>query len=863
MRVRLLPARSLVICVASIICVSLAGFNEARAQTSPTDGMHLPDQSVTTQTDASSLETNPAGLGFLDAAEFQYGYQISNQLRRDVVRDQHAVFTGVGGRFMAAGFSAQWLERSIDGSAPQTYQKYSFGLATRPSEFMSFGAAVNLFGSTDNIFLDGETSIDVGTQWHLGRHVGVGVALRSVNRPFLTGNTAEPMRLVPGLAVRAFDGRLEFDAEAEWSISDEGLTLRPRVFFTPVRGLDVFARADIPVTGPPTRQIPDARVTTGLAVSFGHVGYKAAAVVGGQTPDDTDFSGVSGTISLSSTPYESLVRRGDRWVKVTLDNSIAERSDSGLFRPDRRSLLSILEGLRDVSERSDAAGVAFVVESNRLGWAQTWEIRQAIERLRERGKKVAFFIHDTSLKNAYLASAGDRTILLPTAPYDPAGLTSDVITYGETLQRIGVQAEFVRIGEYKSSPERFIRDTPSSPNLEQREAYVDTLFETAVEGISTGRNKSNDEVRTTIDTVPLLPDKAVEQNYVDAIAYPDELQEMVRTELGASSLTPMSSFLNRRTRAWSGGPEVAVLYIDGSIIRSESGRTPLIGTMLSGSETLRATIERLRRDPKVKAVVVRVDSPGGSAVASDLIYRDLRRLAAEKPVVASMGDVAASGGYYVAAGADEIYATPTTLTGSIGIFSGKFNLSGLFDRIGLAHQQIRRGDRAGEFGIFNPWTDGQRERVSKSIHYLYRLFLEQAAQTRPLSADELDDLGRGRIWTGSKAVDNKLVDHRGGLIDAIRRAEAIAGLKSGRARYRGYPKQQGFFARSEMGAAVETVAGWFGGPRSSSPGVQKGVVSDLRDRLGPLVSVLELPLAYKPGTILMLPPQPLPLDESK
>jgi protease-4 len=854
---RLPSAHPLALCLAACVALTIYGADEAEAQTSTTDGIHLPDQSVATQTDAASLETNPAGLGFLDTAEFQYGFQLSNQLQRDAMRDQHGIFTGVGGRFFGAGFSAQWLDRSIGGQSPQAYQKYTLGLASRPTEYMSFGASLNIFGSADNLFLDGKTSIDVGTQWHLGRHVGVGVALRSLNRPFLDGGNAETMRLVPGVAVRAFDGRLEVDAEAEWSIADEGLTLRPRVFFTPVPGLDVFARADIPVTGPPTTQLGDARVTTGLAFSFGHLGVESAAVVGGNASADTDFAGVSGTVSFSATPYESLVKRGGQWVKVTLDESIAERSASGLFVPRQRSLRSVLTGLEDVSRRSEAAGVVFMVESNRLGWAQTWEIRQAVDRLRDRGKQVAFFLKETSLKNAYLAASGDRTIVMPSAPYDPAGLTSDVITYGETLRRVGVRAEFVRIGDYKSSPERFVRDQPSKPNVTQREAYVDALFETAVEGIATGRDKESSAVRETIDSVPLLPDEAVDNNYVDAIAYPDEVSSMVRKELGASTITPMEQFLKRRTRAWSGGPEVAVLYIDGSIIQGESGRTPLIGTLLSGSETLSKTIDQLRRDPTVKAVVVRVDSPGGSAVASDLIYRDLRQLAAQKPVVASMGDVAASGGYYVAAGADEIYATPTTLTGSIGIFSGKFSLAGLFDRIGLAHEEIRRGERAGEFGIFKPWTDGQRERVSKSMHYLYRLFLEQAAQTRPLSADELDSLGRGRIWTGSRAVSNKLVDHQGGLMDAIRRAESIAGLTPGRARYRGYPKRRGFLARSDMGAAIETVAGWFGGPPTSSPGVKEEVASRLRQRLGPLVSVLELPLAYEEDAILMLPPQPL------
>ena len=181
-------------------------------------------------------------------------------------------------------------------------------------------------------------------------------------------------------------------------------------------------------------------------------------------------------------------------------------------------------------------------------------------------------------------------------------------------------------------------------------------------------------------------------------------------------------------------------------------------------------------------------------MASDLIYRGIRRLSTKKPVIASMGNVAASGGYYVAAGADEIFATPNTLTGSIGIFSGKFSISELADFIGLNAQRIERGEKSGLFDIYEPWTEGERESVARSITYLYQLFLQQVARTRPLTAEQVDEVARGRIWAGEAARERKLVDRRGGLMDAINRAEELAKLEHGQAHYRTYPAPTGLLA---------------------------------------------------------------------
>ncbi len=253
----------------------------------------------------------------------------------------------------------------------------------------------------------------------------------------------------------------------------------------------------------------------------------------------------------------------------------------------------------------------------------------------------------------------------------------------------------------------------------------------------------------------------------------------------------------------------------------------------------------------VRAVVVRIDSPGGSAVGSDLIYREMRRLAEKKPVVASMGNIAASGGYYVAAGADEIFATPNTLTGSIGIFAGKFSVSKLADLIGINSTQIERGDRSGLFNLFHPWTEDEKDAVSRSITYLYSLFIQQVARTRPLSAEEVDAVGRGRIWDGVAAENIKLVDQLGGLMDAIRRAEELAGVMPGEVTYELYPKNLGLFDAGSTSVSTKLARSLLGRENKPVEFAGDSVLAAIVRRIGKGVM---LPALYEDGEPLMLLP---------
>jgi protease-4 len=795
----------------------------------------------------------------MENTEALYGFDLRSPAGRTSFSDQHGLFVGAGGNWLAAGLGLQWLSRPALGPRFDSYQKYSFSTAIRPSESLSVGLGAHVFGSATNRQLQGQTGLDLGLQWRPSPYVGFGLALRDVNRPFLRPGRGLPLTALPGVALRFFQGQLVLDQQIAWAASSGALSWTPRLRTEPVPGIGLYARADIPIRSSRGRtDVSLAAVTAGLELSLGRTGIQSAATVHPETSGSkTRVSPLSNTVRLSGRPHSSILPPTGRWVDIDLTSGIAERGSSSLFTPSRRSLRDILLKLEAIETDPSIDGVVVSLGESGLGYAQAWELHQRLDALRSSGTKVAVFLTAPSLNHAYLASAADRIWLPPSAPYTPEGLQATQTHYAEALESIGIEAEFIRIGAYKSSPEQWIETRPSPEDVEQTTAYVDTLYDGLVDGIAEGRSISRDEVEHIVDRVPASPTEAVERGVVDNVIYRDELDIQLREAFGALRLLEPDYDPNPSpSQGWEGRAEIAILYIDGTIIGGSSGEAPLIGSRLTGSETIGRTIDRLIRDHDVRGVVVRVDSPGGSAVASDQIYRDLRRLAQHKPVVASMGDVAASGGYYVAAGADEIYATPHTLTGSIGIFAGKFSAGRLLERLGVAHREIaKRGRVAGRRSLFESWSDAERESIGREIHYLYRLFLHQAARTRPLSADEIDEVARGRVWTGRAADERDLVDEVGGLIDAIRRAEEMAGLEPGGARYRAYPSQGGLLDLP-MGTAMAKLVRQVRGD-SKSRSLESTALGSWFDRV---VRTAALPLIFDAHEPLMLPAQPLRVD---
>lgn len=768
---------------------------------SPSDGLILPDQSITTRADATSLEVNPAGLGFMRGWQFALGLQQANADYQGINNEGVGAFLAGGTGAFAAGFSAQSIDRNDLGATASSYRKYTFGAAVSTASNLSLGGALNFFGSSNEPQLDDLMSWDLGLMWRPWEHLGFGLRVRDVNQPFFRAsepgarlpNDSLPVRTDLGMALRFWDGRAILDPALGFSSTGTSLYFRPRIAVEPYPGVRVFARTEVDFDLDETnRSTTWNQTVAGLAINTYGLGAETAAIA--NFGSDNEFTGSTHLISIGSQRTRALAPPNRRWVLINLNGDVAEQPSSGFFTPTVHSFLSVVQKIERLTADPSIEGVVFNIGESGLGYAQLWELRQAIAGLQKADKHTVSVLTNPTFRETYLASAADKLWLIPPAPYAPDGVGISMISYAKTLAKAGIDAEFLRIGRYKSAPESYTFRTPSPEANEQITAYLDGVYDRVTNSLARDRNLSPDTIRQAVDRVPHLPSDAVAQGFADRVIYLDSIQDRLREEFGAhlqlEDRYPESAAADMR---WGGLPEVAVVVISGMIVRGESGGTPFINETISGSDTLTRVFGNLRRNPAVRAVVVRIDSPGGSAVASDLIFREIRKLAKEKPVITSMGNVAASGGYYAAAGGDEIFASPLTLTGSIGIFAGKFSISKLADMLGVGNTRIQRGARSGSFSLFEPWTKTQRDGVSKSITYLYKLFIQQVASTRPLSAKQVDAVGRGHIWAGDHAKKHKLVDKIGGLRDAMLRATELAGLSAADVSYRLYPDDVGVF----------------------------------------------------------------------
>lgn len=826
------------------------------AQDSPSRGVTLPDRSLSAQDDAASVEVNPAGLGFMEGAELRYTFELGTRSQDLTGDDAHAIFAALGFGGFGVGFAAQWLLHPALGPNYEHYRKFTLASALTLSDSLSLGLGLNLFGSDTNQRLDELAAWDLGLQWRPSSLFAMSLAMRDANAPFLSPARALPRQLAAGLTLRGLDGRLMLDQELDRILGDQPLRYLTRLAIEPLDGIRLFGRAAVDVT---TDGIDAISLTTGLELSLGSLGLASAAHL--TRPESaTRFAGQSHSVWFAPGKQRGMLDSftGDQWYIVEIGSNLSEFNGGGLLGGGGgSSLLELMFDLDAMIEDDDVTGVVLNLNGPSLGYAQLWELRRLVAQLRERGKTVVALVQQSDLRSLYLASAADKIWITPSSTFEPLGLSIELLSYKGALNKLGVQAEFLRVRDYKTAPESFVNDAPSKESLEQTNAYLDALMAELSSAITAGRKKQPEQLAVLLDSSPLLPLQAQELGWVDAILYPDEVEDRLREELDMSG--SLAKRYQRRAATseyrWSQPPEIAVLVLAGTIITGSSGSSPLEGGLLAGSDTMIKTLDALRRDPNVKAVVVRIDSPGGSALASDLIFRELRRVAEKKPVLATMGNVAASGGYYVAAGADEIWASPNTLTGSIGIFAGKFSLNQLADTLGLQSTLITRGKLASGLSIWQPFTPEQRDALARGLIYLYKLFLQQAASTRPLTEDEIDRVAQGHIWSGTAARAHKLVDHEGGVLDAIRRAEQLAGLDPREARYKVYPQSSSLLSAlsgeqaeaTPLGALARTV----GEPLTPQNPIGKHTA--LGRMLGELERGLLVPLLFREGEALMLP----------
>lgn len=467
----------------------------------------------------------------------------------------------------------------------------------------------------------------------------------------------------------------------------------------------------------------------------------------------------------------------DNYLYLNLQGEVPEQPPSqlGSFLERRPpSLRTLIESLdRAASDPNVAAvmiRVSFLPDS---GWGKVQELRDAIGRYRRSGKPAYAHLEFCGNREYYLATACNKIYAVPTALLNITGLAAEVTFFRGSLDKLGVEAQFEAVGEYKSAPNRFTESGFTQPDREQTEALLDSFYEQYVAAIAAGRGKTPQEVQALVDAGPYDGRRAREAGLVDELLYVDQIEERLKN---AERLNPAAYVRAARGFGFDRRPKFALIYLVGDIVPGESHGGPF-GEGFAGSDTVAAAIRKAREDASIRALVLRVDSPGGSGTASDVIWREVLLARKEKPVVVSMGDVAASGGYYISMGSDAIVAQPGTLTGSIGVWGGKFSLHGLYDKLGLTREILTRGEHAAIFSEYRPWTEEERARIRAQMVAFYRDFVAKAAEGRKKTYVEMDAVAQGRVWTGAEALRIGLVDRLGGLDAAVAVAKEKAKIR--------------------------------------------------------------------------------------
>jgi len=443
---------------------------------------------------------------------------------------------------------------------------------------------------------------------------------------------------------------------------------------------------------------------------------------------------------------------------------------------DMLEMHEIISAIENAKTDTNIKGISINTLYINGGVSQTQTIRDKLLEFKESGKFITAYADFYTQKNYYLSSVADSIYINRVGGADFRGLSSEVLYFKDFQEKYGIKMEVIRHGKYKSAVEPFLADKMSEANREQITSFLTSIWSEMVIDIAKSRNKSAEEINNIADNLLIRnPELGIENNMLDGQLFVDEYENKLKflvdieedSKLNLVTLEDYISSGKGRIRSTSSN-KIAVIYALGEI-RYGKGDENYVG-----QEKIIESLKKVRKDKNVKAIVLRVNSPGGSALASDLIWRELELTKKEKPLVVSMGNLAASGGYYIACNADKIFAEPTTITGSIGVFGMIPNMSKLADRIGINSEQVGTNKQSFGYSPFEPMSSNFHDFVKEGIEDVYSTFVDRVSKGRNMSIEQVDSIGQGRVWTGVEALQNGLIDELGSLENAIDEAAELA-----------------------------------------------------------------------------------------
>jgi protease-4 len=724
-------------------------------------GLALPVPGAAVAEEPAALGANPAAVGFVGKPAIQYFHEAG--VTEGSLADGLYGATLLGP--FGIGYSAEWVR---PGGAAK-YRRGVFALSVGDGKSVSLGVGWNSYWS-DDAAVDSLAGWSAGLTLRPSRYVSV--AAVSLDRDAWLGNTKLPVRYDFGLAVRFLrdDLTLSGDVLADDRAKDSFhvTSLQFGLGYEAWSGLALAAQVLVPV-GDTQGASHDPSYVAVLSWNAAHAGLSGGPA---GTPERTGWlAGVRASAERYPGPNP-----GARAPTIDVGRELSPERIPFLDLGDPDPYGTLLQRLEALANDAAVPAVAVRVGDLPLGPGRIEELRAALVRIGAK-KPVLAYVTGGRTKEYWLATAATGIAIAPGAMLDVTGVSSTRYYLRDALGRAGIAFEVVAMGAYKSAPEPLVRDAPSAPAQENLESLLDEGFARFVADVSAARRLPPEKVRALVDQGLFGAREAKEAGLVDAVIWPDEAASWLKTAGGTGLALggPYRPEPIRSARRWGRPPVIEIVRVDGTIIPGRSRGGILAGAV--GAETVVAQLRAAAADPEVKAIVLRVESPGGDGFASDLIWRAVQQARAKKPVVASMGDLAASGGYLAAAAAETIVAEPATLTGSIGVFVVKPELSGLLAKLGVTRFASARGELAQLESLGKPWTEKERKAVERQIEAFYATFVDRVAEGRRLPKDKVEAVAGGRVWTGRQAMERGLVDRLGSLDDAIAIAIGRAGLK--------------------------------------------------------------------------------------
>lgn len=739
----------------------------AGAQVSSEQAQRLPElgQPMASTDSAAALVQSPANLAFLPASELRWTGTFLGSSSEALWRG-HALSLGLRLPLrLSAGARLDWVDPQTSAGA---YRWLTWGMALRASDTVALGFTRQRSFSK-SAFGRGLSTTSLGASYRPSDHLGFSGAVDHVwEDSNSAGSLSRAFKL--GLVFRPLaDGRGELGLSARHAPGPG--TWEPRatlgIGFGKWGRLTAEGRLADPFSSGSLRWL--ASVGWNFALNHASGSFEgSSSVLGGRLLGSSGALGVQTGAASRGFADLNAATPGDFGAHVVIDKP-----------PGTREHVALLRQLWGFARRPSVRAVLLELRAPpSANLAHAEELRDAVVELQRSGRHVACYFHGAELSALYLCSGADQVLMHPAGRVVPAGLSSHQFYFARLLDDVGVTAEVVRVGEHKSAPEAFTRRGASPPARAMRKALLQQAERQVVRGLATGRQQSLAQARQALNGGPYLAPAAVEAGLVDAVVFDDEVRSAVSRAVGQRlrfQSRPLEPFA---PRSFGAGGRVALVYVDGEIAEGESGGMPLLGNPVAGARTLADALNAVGRDPRVAAIVLRVESPGGSSLAADVIWRAVRQLARNKPLVVSMGGVAASGGYYVSAPAARVFASRSSVTGSIGVFFVKADVSALLDKLGVDHEVYKTSAHADAQSPFRAWTPEERRALEARVQASYRLFLERVAAGRELSIEQVDAVGQGRVWSGEQALANGLVDELGGLRQALAHARRLAGLPS-------------------------------------------------------------------------------------